>query len=809
MPMPKTKESWICFYILLFSMGVTLTIFGTHVFNNNISESTRAQYLGIGISLVVLTSLVPSLLIFLYTLVLLGYSAGRLKHLALVYVLPERLSVRGSRYQGALPCLDDCVQRVDALCDVCRSICNKSLLLCGAARLVIPSSEKHAHHAWEQLVQSAEKCHLCHLLLQSIRCEDPNTSLSLYMREERKPNKAIKLYIGISGSSIESVPLTVKHRAFRHVCDNSDGTLSPAIIGIVRDWITRCQHDHPVCRPQAVLVADARKFRPTRLLDLQADLTGARCMLVHGSSRLGSLEYVALSHCWGATDMPVSLVSHDRQRIRDGTMTFAVHELSRNFQDAIAVTRDLGYQYLWIDSLCIIQGDKEDWAAEVNKMGSVYAHAVFVLSAAVSAGHSEGFARDRTRIRSPICLLRGRRQKRNTEIVEGLVATMESSEEPGMTAQFEALVENSPLMSRAWPFQERVLAQRIVHFCAGTVLFECNTIQASESHIDGVTYPWKPHLRADGSPRTQSELNDLAQYTEELELRTIQWPHKLFAGTGNGIGLEFFRSAALSGMRGEFRLMLEANQPVSLPERLNLHCGWWQLVEQYSRRSITKKSDKLGAIMGIARFIEKCTEGREFQQGGWKDTIAFDLLWSVASSPLPLYRIPDSDVPTWSWVSIDGPVISRLRAEYQDSSTVNIVALIDAVLSAKETNKDIDSIDGVRLDSALLISCHGLLSRDETFQVTLDTPENGPGEGGSAQPRPEHHYLQVLLVRDVQPQPLARVHGIVLQKYESGQQRLVDYFKRVGYFWNDIKVQGDGDGSLVNWYPKRTNIVLV
>ena len=45
------------------------------------------------------------------------------------------------------------------------------------------------------------------------------------------------------------------------------------------------------------------------------------------------------------------------------------------FQDAIITTWKLGIQYLWIDSLCIIQNSKEDWEAESAKMGSVYRNA--------------------------------------------------------------------------------------------------------------------------------------------------------------------------------------------------------------------------------------------------------------------------------------------------------------------------------------------------------------------------------------------------------------------------------------------------
>ena len=38
--------------------------------------------------------------------------------------------------------------------------------------------------------------------------------------------------------------------------------------------------------------------------------------------------------------------------------------LSKTFQDAITTTQELGIRYLWIDSICILQDDKEDWEVQ-------------------------------------------------------------------------------------------------------------------------------------------------------------------------------------------------------------------------------------------------------------------------------------------------------------------------------------------------------------------------------------------------------------------------------------------------------------
>ena len=64
--------------------------------------------------------------------------------------------------------------------------------------------------------------------------------------------------------------------------------------------------------------------------------------------------------------------------------------LPQSFQDAVTVTRKLGIPYLWIDSLCIIQGDAQDWEVEAAKMGSLYQNAYLTIAATKASGSTEG-----------------------------------------------------------------------------------------------------------------------------------------------------------------------------------------------------------------------------------------------------------------------------------------------------------------------------------------------------------------------------------------------------------------------------------
>lgn len=98
--------------------------------------------------------------------------------------------------------------------------------------------------------------------------------------------------------------------------------------------------------------------------------------------------YLTLSHCWGSSPLSASATTTIATlRARQQRIPFAT--LPKTFRDAAQVVRRLGFRYLWIDALCIVQDSAADWAAEAAKMGDIYAGAVATV-AAVASGNSEG-----------------------------------------------------------------------------------------------------------------------------------------------------------------------------------------------------------------------------------------------------------------------------------------------------------------------------------------------------------------------------------------------------------------------------------
>ncbi|KAK3379103.1 heterokaryon incompatibility protein-domain-containing protein, partial [Lasiosphaeria ovina] len=144
-----------------------------------------------------------------------------------------------------------------------------------------------------------------------------------------------------------------------------------------RRWIRGCHAQHQCGPPNP-------GFLPTRLISIRRDdAPTATCKLVE-TGRIDPAEeacysppYAALSYCWGQWP-----------NLRTLTKNIAAHrdeiplqEAPAAVRDAVTLVRDLGYRYIWIDALCIIQDDDLVRAAELSTLGLVYKIANLFLRA--------------------------------------------------------------------------------------------------------------------------------------------------------------------------------------------------------------------------------------------------------------------------------------------------------------------------------------------------------------------------------------------------------------------------------------------
>jgi hypothetical protein len=149
----------------------------------------------------------------------------------------------------------------------------------------------------------------------------------------------------------------------------------------IRSWIQTCQKNHQSC-----VAPGNNTFFPTRLLDVRK----SAIRLVDGQDlKPSDAGYVALSYCWGSTMPKSGKTMLDTLSARRAGIEFAL--LPKTLREAIVVTRSLGISYIWIDALCISQGDVADWEKESATMSQVYSQAVVTIAAGLQDHCDGGF----------------------------------------------------------------------------------------------------------------------------------------------------------------------------------------------------------------------------------------------------------------------------------------------------------------------------------------------------------------------------------------------------------------------------------
>ncbi len=97
-------------------------------------------------------------------------------------------------------------------------------------------------------------------------------------------------------------------------------------------------------------------------------------------------DYLTLSYCWGKTEM----VRTTTETLSDYRKSIPLDVVAKTIRDALVITKELGYRYIWIDSLCIIQDSPDDWDKESGRMAILYRHSALTIAASGARSASEG-----------------------------------------------------------------------------------------------------------------------------------------------------------------------------------------------------------------------------------------------------------------------------------------------------------------------------------------------------------------------------------------------------------------------------------
>ncbi|KAH9871969.1 hypothetical protein J1614_006228 [Plenodomus biglobosus] len=223
----------------------------------------------------------------------------------------------------------------------------------------------------------------------------------------------------------------------------SGHTGSQEALHSARLWLGSCLDEHKGCKP------NTRVRLPTRVLQIQGP---KKICLIDSATSTG--YYACLSYCWGKKP----LIGTTSDNIDAHSNDIPWKDLPKTYQDAITFAHNLGLEYMWIDSLCILQDSDEDWRNEGGKMTQIYTNAHITLSAASSADAYEG------------CFFASSTSHSSR--------TLEFVGKDGKPYNFHCREKISsrdmPLAKRGWTYQERLLSNRIIHFTKEELVWECN-----------------------------------------------------------------------------------------------------------------------------------------------------------------------------------------------------------------------------------------------------------------------------------------------------------------------------------------------
>lgn len=255
--------------------------------------------------------------------------------------------------------------------------------------------------------------------------------------------------------------------------------LASSSVSRVMGWINTCRTEHQAC--QCSTSRDS--ILPTRVIDVGTEEDNIVRLYTSSSDERG--DFVYLSFIWGGARPTFTTTHHTIQSLMAG---IPLCELSRIHADAVDATRRLGFRYLWIDALCIVQNDVRDWEIEAPRMSEYLSNATFVLQAAVSPHMDGSLYRPRRKAVLHMDITRARRIETATSEPESNIVTGVELRLPLQTAS-EAL--GVRVMKRGWMFQEIVLPNRMVIFGEDQIYWHCQAGLMSE----GDTLTRDPILR--------------------------------------------------------------------------------------------------------------------------------------------------------------------------------------------------------------------------------------------------------------------------------------------------------------------------
>lgn len=305
--------------------------------------------------------------------------------------------------------------------------------------------------------------------------------------------------------------------------------------------------------------------------------------------------WAALSYCWGGSSAFV-LKSTNIDQFRTGE--FSTDNYPPTLMDAVFITRKLKIQYLWIDSLCIMQDSPEDWAQESARMKDVYGGAMLTIVAMGSSTVEAGMLRDRS-ISTEVCMIEWKSTK-TTSGSNVFIRPFSSSLDSDMSPE--------PVSKRGWTLQENLLSPRTLSYGSDQMAWQCQECETSECG--------RPIL-ADKRGRDKWFIQSLLIFRPSIGKR---------AGHASVRFLLHFTPRGWLSPLYHYKVIYG-----------NIYSQWYAIVAQFCARNLTMKSDAFPALSGLAAMFQNPLHD-QYCGGLWRYDMIRGLLWE--RWPFPNGKVP-------------------------------------------------------------------------------------------------------------------------------------------------------------------------
>ncbi|KAJ4017538.1 hypothetical protein NW752_001446 [Fusarium irregulare] len=515
--------------------------------------------------------------------------------------------------------------------------------------------------ALEDLLEASKYCHYCAMwmeaLRQSVRELKEDGQVRAFKQHLLTQNavdpKDVKLqfinyydwqlrtssqYIcwpfqGYMWAKLDLVPAELAAFIYTNQSATSDKTV------LIKEWLKRCESKHDVCK-----VTKDPSWKPSRLLHLSSQPESLQVRLVNGDDVPERVDYLTVTH----NELSLGLTKDNLEEFKKSIPT---SQLSQGFVSACEMVRTLGKEYVWIDSLCVIQDDPE---GEADRMASVWekswlhivAHSALYEGKPVSGTHV-------TREESSWLPIWVSREWDGPSSGDYCVSRYDD---------WWTAVSRSPVNKQASTIEARILAPRVLHLGLEQLVFECGSMSVCERLPLGRPTSSSDPFSALKSLVTQIRNDGLEDLTRE----------SLFNAWGNVIRIY-----------GQARLAVETDKLAALR---GLADTFYHAFKHLAESEIeTKKQEK------DPREQETVDDKTQdlFIAGLWRPFLERQLAWRATSNiqrfqldglaPMaPGKRYNEYVAPSCSWCSLKDTLI-----EPQGVSPIDIY--FATVLDAKST----------------------------------------------------------------------------------------------------------------------------